>query len=466
MAQPTRSPAPASPSASSGGEDLSKQFLLSGKFIAVLFLAALILAALTPFADVFGQLSLIVLALAICALCYRLRLAMRFLICALVLVGMSLYVARPMLSETLYDVGLKVLSSYGDPGERGFWPDPAKMDLPDSVVTEVPYGDGLEGFNTTTEEGRAGAISGLKYENGAKYLEYAAAALLITGLVVACLGTALRLLGITREPVSASGEPGLLERINSFDRVGLIMVTVGWIAFLAGLLPQELINNAFEKSTGTYGGTGYLRGEGILWDAKHLYLPMVILDKVEFIGTASLLLGILVVMLGTPRRILCRRGLQFWRRSNEEDILFKNVGVVLMAFGGVVYILNFLILQGFLIPTIREIGIIATGNWDFFPYPGWLVILDIVTGAIAIISAVSGMISFVLGSRTGRFVGNSISRGMDTLDRLIPDPPPSSGGSSGISTSGGGRREQPTAHGGMLRASRGGRGGRGGGRGR
>ena len=460
MTQPTRSPAPAS----SGREDLSKQFLLSGKFIAVLFLAALILAALTLFADIFGQISLIVLALGICALCYRLRLAMRILICALVLIGIGLYAARPMLSETFYDVGLAVLSSYGDPGERAFWPDPAKMDLPDSVVTEVPYGDGLEGFNTTTDEGRAGAIAGLKYETGARYLEYAAAALLISGLVVACLGTALRLLGITREPVSASGEPGLLERINPFDRVGLIMVTLGWIAFLAGLLPQELINNAFEKSTDTYGGTGYLRGEGILWDAKHLFLHMMLLDKVEFIGTASLLLGILVVLLGTPRRILCRRGLQFWRRSNEEDVLFKNVGVVLMTFGGFVYILNFLIFQGFLIPTIREIGIIATGNWDFFPYPGWLVILDIVAGAIAIISAVAGMISFVLGSRTGRLVGNSISTGMDTLDRLIPDPPPSSGGSSGISTSSG-SSERPTAHGGMLGViNRGRGGGRGGGR--
>ena len=232
MAQSTRSPAPAS----SGREDLSKQFLLSGKFIAVLFLAALILAALTLFADIFGQISLIVLALGICALCYRLRLAMRILICALVLIGIGLYVARPMLSETFYDVGLAVLSFYGDREERAFWPDPAKMDLPDTVVTEVPYGDGLEGFNTTTDEGRAGAIAGLKYETGARYLEYAAAALLISGLVVACLGTALRLLGITREPVSASGEPGLLERINPFDRVGLIMVTLGWIAFLAGLL--------------------------------------------------------------------------------------------------------------------------------------------------------------------------------------------------------------------------------------
>ena len=464
MNQPTIPPAPASPPAPSSGQDLRNQFLLSGKSIAVLFLAALILAALTLFADIFGQLSLIVLALAICALCYRLRLAMRILICALVLVGISLYVARPMLSETFYDAGLLVLSSYGDPGERGFWPDPAKMDLPDTVVTEVPYGDGLEGFATTTDEGRAGAIAGLKYENGAKYLEYAAAALLITGLVIACLGTALRLLGITREPPSTSGEPGLFERINQFDRVGLIMVTLGWIAFLTGLLPQELINNVFEKSTGTYGGTDYLRGEGILWDAKHLFLPMMILDKVEFIGTASLLLGILTVLLGTPRRILCRRGLQFWRRANEEDVMFKNVGVVLMAFGGFVYVFNFLIFQGFLIPTIREIGIIATGNWDFFPYPGWLVILDIVTGAIAIISAVSGMISFLLGSRSARFVGNNISRGLDKLEEMFPTPPPSSGGSSGISTSGGGSREQPTGHGGMLRASRGGRGGRGGGR--
>ena len=394
MAQPTRSPAPASPPASSGGEDLGNQFLLSGKFIAALFVTALILAALSFFADLFGPISLIVLALAICALCYRLRLAMRFLICALVLAGISLYVARPMLSETFYDVGLKVLSSYGDPGERAIWPDPARRDLPDTVVTEVPYGDGLQGFDTTTAEGRVGAISGLKYETGARYLGYAAAALLFTGLVIACLGTALRLLGVTREPAAApastSRASGLFSKIGRDVRVGLAMVAIGWVLFLVGGLPQDIFNGSLP------GGVDYLRGEGINSEAAHLFWPMMILDKVQYMGGALIWMGIAFSFFPLVRRA--------WRWAcSKHDHYYRKLGFALVAFGTPVSVFSLNVLPALIIPTVRETAA-PPGDFMFLSsftyYPEWLrtsmSIMDILGPACII----SGILFILFGENT------------------------------------------------------------------
>ena len=391
MNRSTRAPAPESLLASSSGKNLSNPFLLNGKFIAGLFLTALVLAALTFFSHVFEQLSLIVLAMAICALCFRLRLAMKFLISALVVVGISLLVIRPVLAETFYGTGLQVLNSYSDPAERGFWLDPAEMDLPDTVVTETR--DGLQGYDTTTNDGRAGAIAGIKYERGARYLEYAAAAFFFAGLVLACLGTAARLMGVTKEPTSASasGAPGLFSRMGRSVRVGLAMVAIGWVLFLVGGLPQEALNGSRE------GGVDYIRGDGINAEAAHLFWPMMILDKVQYMGGALIWAGIFFSLIfpfiGRVWRWAC----------SKPDHYYRRLGFALVAIGVPISVFSLNVLPALIIPTVREIAA-PPGDFMFLSsftyYPEWLRTSMTIMDFLGPVCIVAGVLFVLLGENT------------------------------------------------------------------
>ena len=400
---PPTAPAPAPPPAPGSGGGSGGGFSLDSKLIAFLFLAAFLLAVPGAFWELLGNVAFLVFAFAVIALCFKLKMVTRWLMVALMLLAVALYVPRDLMAEFTYDLGLTVLNASTDPAEREFWPDPEAVDLDEIVVVET--WKGIEGFNTTTPEGRAAAISGIKFEKGELILQVATGIVLVVGTIPFALGMALSLMGFPRSrgAASASGRPRFLGR---FDRrlvkVSIVLVTIGALLRLFGALTPAILDEFLKD------GLGYTRGGGISSENAHLFWPMVVLDKVGFIGAAAFMLGILIllhvfidwVVVRIGRRSIENLGFGEDEIFEEDKIRIRRIGAVLLVIGIVLYLSYFEFTLDFLIPAAKEIGIATTGNWEFLrnynEYPGWLRIIITIQEIVWVPTTLLGIICVAL----------------------------------------------------------------------
>ena len=337
-----------------------------------------------------------------------------------------------------------------------------------SVVQNGTFGDPFDPLRDTTLESVAAFVYGI-------------------GIAVFFIDFAARLLGYSKPPETATDTSVFIAGMGLYDVLGALLVAGGIPLFIIGLAPQEIIDSFFYEPY----GTGYFRASGIRQEAAVLFWPMMVLDKIEFIGAFSFFLGIVILLLGLPRRILfalimrrARSLLAADEKRKTEDQASRKVGdaeenvsspideayviqfgIALIVFGFLTFVFVEQVIERFLIPTILEIGVEVTRNYAVLyttwgDYPWWLKALLIVLRVVGAIAGMIGALLVIVHLRTFQRSLRATEKVLEILDELLPDTPMSSGGVP--PTPGSGGTPTPTAHGGMMRLARGGRGGRGG----
>ena len=392
-----------------GKRERLKYLLLNGQFIILLLAVGAILwgfpgAFFAPMAD-FGS-SLV--ALAMCFLSFRLRLIARYVIAALMVPGIVIFLVATPLGKPVYDAGLLALNSVTDPSERSFWVDPdyrdvpGYEDMPDWVFVETD--DGIQRVDTTTEAGRDLAMWGIKTDLGERYLRTLGRLLGSPAMFLACLGVASRLMGITRAPRSIADRPGLFDGLSRRTRVGLILMTLGFAFGTAGAGLGDLLDAIFDDRL------YYLPGQGVNREALGVAFTLMFLYKAKWLGYMALWLGVILLLTGTPRRKLFawydRRALNGGRRSDPP---LKKTGTWLFSIGILGAVVQYYGVTGFFLGTGREILLMTTGDLQVLHQtPGWFRTIDTVLGLWAL-SSFLGMIFIAAGSKTVRRIIAAIS---------------------------------------------------------
>lgn len=456
--------APASPPDPGNLKNRVAELALDGKVIAILsivgVLITLVLGHISSFVALFGSL---LIAWALCAVSFRLKLAARFVVAALMLIALFHLASSPFVGRAYYDVGLMVVNSLSDPAERDFfWPDPEYMDIKGVVVVDT--WSGLQSFTTDTDAGMAAAIRGIKSEMSGYVMRFAAGMFSLAALVLVCLGVGSRMVGLTSIPASATS-PDLFRDLVPRDRISLAAVCIGAAAGFIGMYPQTFLSEIIEDFD-------YFVGLSPEAQSLHgLYWPMMVLDKVQALGFITAYVGALVILLGTPRRKLFewfdQRALD--PQAGRFDAPLKKIGLTLLVIGIHIFIIKEYVAQIFLIGSYFEISNVMWDSgfsWEFASYPGWLqIVLNILYVWVPFV--VLGIVMFFAGSKTFRLIVRLI---IALLLRFTPSG--SGGGSTTTSSSGSSGSSQQSGStvisGGAFqasqRAARGG--GRGGGRGR
>ena len=371
--------------------DFAKQLVQKRRPLIALFLVILLIW-LRP------ELLLATIGLAIAAAAFHFRLATRYLVVALALVAGFLALTAPDLGNPIYTAGLLALNAVTDPATRGFWPDPAHMELGASVVIET--GGQLRVVETASEAGRSEAVAAISSDRGTGIVEYISELMILIGLLVAGIDLAARLAGIKRASDPDPAEDRVL-RFGRPMRVALFALVAGLAAVIIGAAPQEILNELLES------GVRYTRAGGINPEAEFLLWPMLILDKLEGLGFIAITLGTLGIALGAPRR---RLSAWFERRAGQPgawryDAVIKKAGAVLLLAGFGAYWIDSYVIDQFLLPSVREIVIIASGDGLFLDdptnYPGWLQIVLAPLEFWPLVVA-SGVVVLAVGSKTVR----------------------------------------------------------------
>ena len=327
----------------------------------------------------------------------------RFVIVALLVPGIVLFLSAALLGKPVYDAGLLILNSVSDPTERTFWVDPNHRDvpgyenMPDRVFVET--GDGIQNVGTTTEAGRDLAFWGIKTDLGEKYLRTLGLLLNGPAMVLAGLGTASRLMGITRAPPSISGRPGPFDGLSRRTRIGLIMMTLGFASAIVGTVFGDLLDEIFDDRL------YYIPGEGVNREAQGVAFSMLFLYKAKWLGYMAWSLGIILLLIGTPRRQLFawfdRRALNGGRWF---DPILKKAGVWFFSVGILGAIVQYTGVAGFFAGIRREILLMTTGDMKvLYEEPEWLLTLYSTLELWALASLL-GMILVGVGSKTVRMI--------------------------------------------------------------
>ena len=410
MDQPTNPPTPApTPSPASPPETESVTFwprglICIGVGIILMILAPIVQAITGSLVLLF--VSLIIFAVGCCVVSFDFRLVPRLSVLAVMGIAIISFLSTLFLGEVFYDVVLKVLNSYTDPVQREFLPDPEQAE----AAKDMPFG--VES----------------KSEMGSQLLEFTGYISFALGVIVTCLGALLKFAGKFRGVIG----------------VGLSMIIIGLFLLLTPALPQYILDEVLREGTG-YSNGAISPNSPVPW----LFWPLFALDKASYVGGVIMWLGVFILILGLIDRLINRRG---------EDAEVKRLGLALFAIGTLGGIFHFYVLEDFLIPTAREIGIAAI--------PGWLRTSIRILGYTWWIPTLLGTIFFIAGIRTMRKIGSAAEKTLSALHDHIPEPSPSSGASSESSSS----NESPVPGGAIQEANRaarrGNRGRRGGGRGR
>ena len=334
------------------------------------------------------------------------------------------------------------------------------------------------------------------------------AAALFFGVAIMLIGLSMasRLLGWTRSPEPASGASAFFDGMGSYNRLGMSLFVIGLVAFLVGLMPQEVLNALLPE------GVDYFRAGGINESAAALFWPMMILDKVEFLGIMSLWLGIALLLFGAPRAILfsliLRRGralLAADRRRELEERLKRakmseaarskdfrerlaragrgtikdeeepdpveeartiQFALGLMVFGLLAFLFASQVVEGFLLPTALEIGAAVTRDYDVLytnwgDLPWWVRVPNAILKYLGAIAGLAGFVFFVVSLRSVRAIVRGIDTVMDKLDELFPPSPPSGESPPGTTGTAGSTTHGGAGYGATLIARARGRGGRG-----
>ena len=410
--------------AQNGKRERLKYLLLNGKFILLLLaVGALLGATLGAFSAAAANLGSLLIAIAMCCLSFRIRLVARYAMVALLVPGIVIFVFAAPLGEPVYDAGVLVLNSVTDPSDRSFWVDPNHRDvpgyddMPDWVFVET--GDGVQRVDTTTEAGRDLAMWGIKTDLGEKYLQ--ALSLLLSGpaMVLASLGVASRLMGITRAPPALAGRPGLFDGLSRRTKIGLILMALGFAMAAVGAGLGDFLDSIFDDRL------YYLPGEGVNREAQGVAFSMLFLYKAKWLGYLAWSLGIILLLVGTPRRKLFA---WYDRRAGLPwDPVLKKTGTWLFAIGILGAVVQFHGVAGVFLGTVREIQLMTTGDMQVLvEVPGWFRTLDTILDLWAL-GNILGMIIFGAGSKTVRSIVMTIASWTQNLG--------SSGSSSGSGTS-------------------------------
>ena len=318
---------------------------------------------------------------------------------------MSLYwvagflaLTAPVLANPFYTAGLLALNAVSDPAARGFWPDPAHMELDATVVIDT--GGQLRAVETASEAGRSEAIAAIKSDRGTRIVQSMAELLIMIGLLTAGIDLAARLAGIKRASDPDPAEDRVL-RFGRPMRLTLFALVAGIAAVIIGAAPQQILDELLES------GVRYTRGGGVNPEAEFLLWPMLALDKVEGLGYIAITLGTFGIALGAPRRRISdwidRRARQSgaWR----YDAAIKKTGAVLLLTGFCTYWIETYVIGQFLLPSVREIVMIASGDPSFLDspanYPGWLQVILAPLGTWPLVAG-AGFLALAAGSKTIR----------------------------------------------------------------
>ena len=371
--------------------DFAKQLVQKRRPLIALFLVILLIW-LRP------ELLLATIGLAIAAAAFHFRLATRYLVVALALVAEFLALTAPILGGSVYTAGLLALNAVTDPATRGFWPDPAHMELGASVVIET--GGQVRVVETASEAGRTEAIAAIKSDRGMRIVQSIAEFWILIGLLIAGIDLAARLAGIKRASDPDPGDDRVL-RFGRPMRLALFALVAGLAAVIIGAAPQEILDELLES------GVRYTRAGGINPEAEFLLWSMLVLDKLEGLGYIAITLGTFGVALGAPRR---RLSAWFDRRAGQPgawryDAVIKKVGAVLLLAGFGAYWIDSYVIDQFLLPSVREIVIIASGDGSFLDdpanYPEWLQVVLAPLDIWALVAA-AGLLVLAAGSKTIR----------------------------------------------------------------
>ncbi len=402
MAQPTGPAASASPPASSGSR--SNDLFFNGKFIVALFVTAVALLPLLLIADIFAVGSFIVLAVATCALAFRLRLITRFVIAFLASAGVIIVASGLYLGEPFYDSGMQFLNSYTDLPQKEWW---SLTELPPVVAAETSEGIRLL---DASDPRAAEVLSAIKEERGGRFLMAIGAGFVFIGLLIACFGMASRLMGITKEPVSASGQPGLFSRLGRSTKAGLAMIVVGFLMLVLGPAPQDTLD--------------YINDVAPLMssEATHLEWPFeigYIGGKIGYIGGAFIWSGLALLAFPLVKLV--------WYFVLATRDPFRVLGFAMVVVGVPVTAFAFEVLPGFIIPTVRE-SFAPPDNTLFLSsftyYPGWLRTIISILNHLGPICIIAGIVFIVLGRHTLPILGGLIAAYFESWFRA------SGGGSS------------------------------------
>ena len=359
------------PSQNSKRERL-KSLLLNGRLIVSLLTAGSLLLTLGAFSAVFTNFGSLLVAFAMCSVSFRQRLVARYAIVALLVLGAFLFLSSPLLGKPVYDAGLVALNTFTDPSERIIWGDPSHRevpgyeDMPDQVFVET--GDGIQIVDTTTEAGKDLVMRGIKTDLGERFLQAIGLMLNGSAMALAGIGTTSRLLGVTRAPSSIADRSGLFDGLSRRTIAALAMLALGFATAIIGGVFGDLLNDIFDDRL------YYLPGEGVNREAQGVAFSMLILYKAKYLGYMAWSLGIILLLIGTPRRKLFawfdRRALNGGR---PWDPVLKKTGVWLLAIGILGGIIQFHAVVGFFVGTGREILLITTGDWEvLLEEPRWL----------------------------------------------------------------------------------------------
>ena len=144
----------------------------------------------------------------------------------------------------------------------------------------------------------------------------------------------------------------------------------------------------------------YLPGEGVNREAQGIAFSMLFLYKAKWLGYLAWSLGIILLLVGTPRRKLFA-----WydrRVGLPWDPFLKKTGTWLFAIGTVGAVIQFYGVAGVFLGTVREIQLMTTGDMQVLvEVPGWFRTLDTILDTWALAN-ILGMIIFGAGSKTVR----------------------------------------------------------------
>ena len=205
-----------------------------------------------------------------------------------------------------------------------------------------------------------------------------------------------------------------MDRVLRFGRpmrLALFAIVAGLAAVIIGAAPQQILDGMLES------GVTYTRGRGINSEAEFLLWPMLILDKVEGLGYIAITLGTFGVALGAPRRRITEwidRRAQLPGACRYVAVL-KKAGSALLVAAFCMYWFSVFVIDQFLVPTAREIVIIATGDSSFLKspatYPEWLQV-TLTPLEIWPLIAVSGIVLLAAGSMSLRRLLTHSTRGV------------------------------------------------------
>lgn len=420
----------------------SGNFLMSGRLLLGMILATFASILLTGIVEAFQHVAVGMITLTICLLPFQARFRAWLPVVGLAAVGAAIYYF--------------------------------------SVIQNGTFTEPFDPTRDTTVENMAAVFYGI-------------------ALALLSFGLATRLLGITRVPEPATGLMKFIEGLGKYNRTGMVLPAIGIPLFVIGLAPQELIDSFFYQPH----GTEYHRGQSLAPDASALYWPLMILDKVEYVGKFCFVAGIILLLLGAPRRILFDLMLRFaymMKGSSERSEAIQNLtststsirqkvssirpgssgdetdavecvqliqfGLKLFTFGILGLLLLGHVLEGFLIPTGAEIADIFVKDLDLFyfsweDYPGWLTasvavirFVSVIVGGAGALIIVVGTIELIRQTRAAKAVGGA-------LDKYLASSGSGRAGSAPTSSTGGGP-EISTGHNGMLAAIAAAKGGKGG----